>query len=134
MAREKDSIEKSPSGIGDGLQSEDPVKLIEDLRLHQVELQMQNEELRRAQEVIEESRERLADLYDYAPVAYLTIDGKGIIQEANLTASALFEVPRHELIGAPFNLYVDRESQDEYFRHRSHGNERKRRRRCARFS
>src|SRR5512140_3615423 len=63
--------------------------LLEDLRIHQVELEMQNEELRRAQQELEESRTRLLDLYDFAPVAYFTINGVGVIVEVNLTALQL---------------------------------------------
>ena len=59
-----------PEAVG-SLSAADARMLLEDLRLHQTELEAQNEELRQAQEVIEESRERLSDLYDFAPAAYL---------------------------------------------------------------
>jgi PAS domain S-box-containing protein len=100
------------------LSPEETQKLVEDLRLHQTELELQNEELKRAQEVIEESRQKLADLYDFAPVAYLTLDKKGLIEEANLTASGLLGLARQQLVGVPFLYYVAPEYQDEYLLHR----------------
>ncbi len=101
----------------DSLSAEDARRLLEDLSLHHTELEMQNEELKKAQEVIEESRERLSDLYDFAPVAYLTLDSKGVIEEANLTAAALLGVPRTELLGRTLLYFIDGTSRDGYFRH-----------------
>ena len=78
----------------------DAAKLVHELEVHQVELEMQNEELRRAQAEIEKSRSRYADLYDFAPVAYLTFDRNGVIREANLKAAELLGKTRRALIGA----------------------------------
>ena len=88
------------------LSPEEARKLLEDLRLHQTELEMQNEELKRAQQVIEESREKLSDLYDFAPVAYLTLDRNSVIEEANLTAATLLDAERQHLIGRTFFSFV----------------------------
>ena len=75
-------------------------QLIHELEIHQVELEMQNRELREAQATLEESRDRYAELYDTAPVGFLTLRGDGTIREINLTAATMIGVERHKLIGA----------------------------------
>jgi PAS domain S-box-containing protein len=86
--------------------SSESERLIHDLQVHQIELEMQNRELREAQLLLEESRSRYADLYDFAPVVYFTLDQRGWIQEANLTAAALFKVARGALVNRPLASLV----------------------------
>lgn len=85
---------------------EDVHKLVEELRIHQVELEMQNEELRSAQWELEQAKKKYSGLYDFAPVGYLTVNEEGRIVEANLTATKQLEMKRSILIGKPFNLYA----------------------------
>ena len=59
------------------LSPDEATRLIHELRVHQIELEMQNEELRLSEARLEESRSRYADLYDFAPVGYLTLDDGG---------------------------------------------------------
>jgi len=76
--------------------------LLHELQVHQIELEMQNDELRRDQLEIEEAHERQVDLYDFAPVGYLTLDPKGVITGANLTAATLLGKERKLLVGRRF--------------------------------
>lgn len=78
------------------------LELLIELQIHQTELEMQNLELKEAQQQLEESRNHYADLYDYAPVGYLTLDQTGDIRSINLTGASLLKKERALLIGKPF--------------------------------
>ena len=88
------------------------------LRVHQIELEMQNEELRRAQAELDAARARYYDLYDLAPVGYCTISKQGLILEANLTAATLLGVARGALVKQPFSRLILPEDQGIYYGHR----------------
>ena len=96
--------------LPDEISPEDANELIHELRVHQIELEMQNDELRRSQVQLDESRMRYADLYDFAPVGYLTFDRTGLILEANLTAAKQLGTERTRILEAPFFLYVFEET------------------------
>ena len=89
--------------------------LLHELLVHKLELEMQNEELRRAQMNLETQKARYFDLYDLAPVGYLSIDERGLILEANLTASQLTGMPRSRLVNQPFTRFILKEDQDAYY-------------------
>jgi PAS domain S-box-containing protein len=89
--------------------------LLHELRVHQVELEMQNEELRRSQEELAASQARYLDLYDFAPVGYLTVNKAGIILEANHTAAALLRVVPSSLVKQPVFRFIAAEDQDIYY-------------------
>ena len=78
---------------------------------------MQNEELRRSREQLEESRQDYADLYDFAPVGYLTFNEKGLVTRANLTATGLLGIERSLILGKPFALFIHPASQDTFYFH-----------------
>ena len=94
------------------------LRALHELRVHQIELEMQNEELRRTQEELEASRERYFDLYDLAPVGYFTLNEKGLILEANLTAAKLLGVARSALVKQPLSSFILPQDQDTYYLHR----------------
>jgi len=100
-----------------GLSPDQAAALTHDLQIQQIQLELQNAELRRAQEELAEARDQYADLYDYAPIAYITTDGDGTIVAANLTAAGLLGVGRSQLIGAPLSDFVARPSQDKLYLH-----------------
>jgi PAS domain S-box-containing protein len=74
---------------------------IQELAVHQEELHAQNLQLQQIQRALEQSRDRYAELYDFAPVAYSTLNAAGIIQSINLTGAKLLGVARERLIGLP---------------------------------
>ncbi|MBN2417773.1 MAG: PAS domain-containing protein, partial [Deltaproteobacteria bacterium] len=92
--------------------------LILELRVHQIELTMQNEELRRIQLELENSRNRYMHLYDFAPIAYFTVDSNGMINEANLKAADILGTQRAALVGQMFSRFIRREDQDIWYLHR----------------
>src|SRR5659263_106119 len=99
------------------LASGDAQNLVHELELHQVELEMQNEELRRVQNELEDTRNRYSDLYDFAPIGYFTLDGNGLILEVNLTGAKKLGRERAYLIKKPFSLYVVPDYKDAFYSH-----------------
>ena len=96
---------------------EDVAAVVHELRVHQIELEMQNEELRRAQLELQASREKYFELFDLAPVGYLTLSDKSIVGDANLTAARLLGVERQLLVGQPFTAFIFAPDQDVYYLH-----------------
>jgi PAS domain S-box-containing protein len=89
--------------------------MIHELRVHQIELEMQNEELRRVQVELDAARLRYFDLYDLAPVGYLTLSETNIILEVNLTASTLLGVIRNAILKKPISKFILKENQDTFY-------------------
>lgn len=92
-------------------------KLLHELQVHQVELNMQNDELRKAQIAMEESRDRYVDLYDFAPIGYFTLTRDGMISELNLTAGDMLGVVRKKLLARRFSQFVADEDRDRWYAH-----------------
>jgi len=99
------------------LTREESRHLIYELRVHQTELEIQNEELRRVQLDLERERARYFDLYNLAPVGYLAIKENNMILEGNLTASNMLGFARHELANRPISQFIRREDQDIFYLH-----------------
>ena len=98
-------------------ESIEPEKLIHELSVHQIELEMQNEALRESQSALEISRDEYLDLYDFAPTGYLTLTNKAIIEKANLTIASLLGVGRRDLIKNRFRKFVAPENLEDWDRY-----------------
>ena len=84
----------------------DAQRLVHELQVHQIELEMQNEELQKARDEMEAGLDKYSELYDFAPVGYLTLDREGMICEANLTSATLLGIERARLVKRRFGLCV----------------------------
>lgn len=90
--------------------------LTHELLVHKVELEMQNEELRRAQLIIEEARDRYIDLYEFAPVTYISLNLGGTIHAINLTGAQQLGMDRAKLINKRFSGFIDKSAKDCWYR------------------
>ncbi|MCX7428179.1 MAG: PAS domain S-box protein [Planctomycetia bacterium] len=117
-ATAEEQLASSPLASG-VIGEETPEQLIHELRVHQVELEMQNDELRKAQLALEDSRGKYIDLFDFAPVGYFTLTREDLIAEANLTGAALLGVVRHNLVNHRFGRFVAPEDLARWDRHLS---------------
>ncbi|MDR9501548.1 MAG: response regulator [Desulfurivibrionaceae bacterium] len=81
-------------------------RLLHELHTYQIELELQNEDLRHSQTELERSRRSYSDLYDFAPVGYLTVAENGLITKANLTAAEMFDVPRKRLLQRAISNFI----------------------------
>ena len=92
-------------------------KLLHELNLHQIELEMQNEDFRRFQLELQEARDKYLNLYDFAPTGYFTIDRNSLIVDVNLAGSELLGSKNHTLIGTQFTSSISPDSQDAFHFH-----------------
>ena len=97
------------------LSPEETQKRLHELSVHQIELEMQNEELRRAQVDLDASRARYFDLYDLAPVGYCSLSEAGLVLESNLTATNLLGLARRALVQQPFSRFIFKDDQSAYY-------------------
>jgi PAS domain-containing protein len=96
----------------------DAKKLLHELQVHQIELEMQNEELRQANETAETALKKYTMLYDFAPMGYFTLDSNGSIFELNFTGADMLGDKRFSLVNSNFKLFVSEESHsvfDKFF-------------------
>ncbi|NDJ75417.1 MAG: PAS domain S-box protein, partial [Chloroflexi bacterium] len=105
-----------PINIGK-MSSEEIERIVYELQVHEVELQLQNEELRGAQQALLESRQKYADLYDLAPVGYLTVNPAGMVEEANLTATQMLDMARERLFRRPLVSHVAATHRQAFLNH-----------------
>jgi PAS domain-containing protein len=96
----------------------DSIKLLHELQVHQIELEMQNEELIKANETAETALKKYTMLYDFAPMGYFTLDPNGNIYELNFTGAEMLGDKRFSLVNTNFRLFISKESQtvfDKFF-------------------
>ncbi len=103
----------------ENLTQEEVAKLVHELHVHQIELEMQNDELHRALDELEESNVRYFELYNLAPIGYCTLNDQGFILEANLTAAELLGIPRNDLIRKSLTTLILPDDQDIYYQYRN---------------
>ena len=88
---------------------------LHELQVHQIELELQNEELRRTHLELDAARARYFDLYDLAPLAYCTVSESGLILEANIAAATLLDISRRDLVDQRLSRFISSEHQDTYY-------------------
>ena len=104
--------------VHSGLKEQNNDELIHNLQVHQIELEMQSEELKRTQLSLAESRDEYIDLFEFAPIGYLTLTDKALISRTNLTFAALLNIERTKLDKTRFRTWIvpeDLERWDRYF-------------------
>ena len=104
--RAEDWLQAEPPDVHPPCPEETAQRLIHELEVHRVELEMQNEELRQSRDAAETALKNYSDLYDFAPVGYFALDRNGVIRRANLAGACLIGGVRSQLIGRNFGLYV----------------------------
>jgi PAS domain S-box-containing protein len=105
----KNKVEKKPA-----MNEADTLKVFHELEVHQIELEMQNEELRRARDIAEKLFQKYTTIYDFAPVGYFTLDNKADISELNLSGARMLGTDRSALINKNFRNFVSRDSINDF--------------------
>ena len=112
-----EQLAASLGNLTDSKQKSELQYLAHNLQTHRIELEMQNRELLDAQHQLEESRNRYADLYDFAPVGYLTLNGKGCVTEINLTGARMLGTERSHIISQPMTRWLAPEYRQLFLNH-----------------
>lgn len=110
---EKQLKVKQKKEEGSDLEMDDK-RLMHELQVHQIELEMQNEELRRANETAETALRKYTMLYDFAPMGYFTLDSEGKIKELNFIGADMLGERRISLVGSNFKFFVSGESKADF--------------------
>jgi PAS domain S-box-containing protein len=113
-ARFKENQSSQSSEVGDQSTAEKTQRLVHELEVHQIQLEMQNEELLQARAEVEAILGQYTDLYDFAPVGYFTLGRDGTIRQVNLTGARLLGVDRSGLANRRFGLFVSADSRPDF--------------------
>jgi signal transduction histidine kinase len=106
VLQNKDSIEK--------MSSEDLKYLVHELNVHQIELEMQNEELKETRLELENSLEKYSHLYNFAPIAYLTLDQSGLIKDINITGCNMLQLEKRLLLNKRFQSFIQKDYKEKF--------------------
>ncbi len=117
LRKRANELYKNQLSAGDTVNSEDIKKIIEELRIHQIELELQNQDLKQTQEELMRINEEYIKLYDYAPISYITINSEKHIIKANLTFVQLIGYSKQEITGNELSKFTASESQDTLYLH-----------------
>jgi len=112
-----ESIARGKGGPGMGIPDSNSEQMIREIQDRQKELEIQNEALQKARSELESSRNRYYELYERAPVAYLSLDAKGTILEANPAAAELLNEDREKLIQTGFFDFISQDSRNDFSFH-----------------
>jgi PAS domain S-box-containing protein len=115
LRKEAEALATPTTGGPVELADVDRARLVHELQTHQIELELQNDQLREAQLELVQSHNLFSDLYNFAPIGYITLDRGLQIARANLRASELLGVDRCELVGSWFRRFVSSKDQDTYY-------------------
>ncbi|MDY6827376.1 MAG: PAS domain S-box protein [Bacillota bacterium] len=107
-------LQKSRPKTASNLTAEELQPLIQELEVHQIELEMQNEELQQVRSELERSLDQYTDLYDFAPVGYFTLDQDGLILNVNLTGAKMVRMERNRILNQNFHKFINPEYQNEF--------------------
>jgi PAS domain S-box-containing protein len=120
LYRQAEKLITKKDVVNSQLAFEDPAKLIHELQTFQIELELQNNELRSSQQELMRSKKSYTELYDFAPVGYITLNDKGLILNANLTMAYMLSAEKSSLINQLLSAYIFSEDQDIYYQHIRH--------------
>jgi len=107
-------LQKSKQDIATPVTPEEAYRLIQELEIHQIELEMQNEELQQARSELERTLVEYTDLYDFAPVGYFTLDQSGVIINVNLTGSRMLGLERSRISNQNFERFITTEHRPDF--------------------
>lgn len=109
-AKAEEKLKEKHKEMDRQVEETDLKKLLHELQVHQIELEMQNEALRQANEIAEAALKKYTILYDLAPMGYLTLNSEGSIRELNFTAAGMLGEKRFSLINSNFKLFISKDS------------------------
>ncbi len=101
--------------VEDLAKDKDLPQILQELQIHQIELELQNDELRHTQEMLQLAQKKYFDLYNLAPVGYLTLDKRGIILDLNLTGAEMLGQSKENLLNRPFLIHLSSDSRSTFF-------------------